>query len=302
MSVSIGSDRAALALDAAPRARRPVLAATTRLVQRYPLGAVCSVLLALVLFAAVFAPLLSPYDPERSIRNAVLLAPGARHWLGTDYLGRDILSRLIWGSRISLFIATAVSLFGTIPGVLIGLISGYGGAKTDLIIQRFVDALSAFPGLILALLFMIVFGQSILNVIVALVVVSNPRVIRTVRSVVLSVKQRDYVLASEAMGAGSWRVMLFHILPNCLAPIIILVSAGFGTVIIVESSLDFLGFGIPPNVPTWGSMLGGQAQQYVLSDPWIAVIPGAVLSITVLAMNLLGDALRDGLDPRLRGS
>jgi len=152
----------------------------------------------------------------------------------------------------------------------------------------------------LALLFMVVFGQSVGNVIISLSLVNSPRIIRTIRAVVLSVKEREYIQASRTMGAGGWRIMLRHVLPNCLAPVIILASASFGTVIIIEASLDFLGLGIPPNVPTWGAMLGGDAQKYVQTAPWMAVFPGLVLTLTVLAMNLLGDTLRDVLDPRLR--
>jgi len=248
----------------------------------------------------VFAPLLSPYDPERSITTAALKAPSPLHWFGTDNLGRDVLSRTLFGSRISLLIAISVSILGTVPAIFIGLVSGYCAGNTDLIIQRFVDSLSAFPGLVLALLFMVIFGQSVGNVIISLSLVNSPRIIRTIRSVVLSVKERDFIQASRTMGAGGWRIMLRHVLPNCLAPVIILVSASFGTVIIIESSLDFLGLGIPPNVPTWGAMLGGDAQKYVQTAPWMAIFPGLVLTLTVLAMNLLGDTLRDVLDPRLR--
>lgn len=278
----------------------PRLAKWWRLAVKNPLGSVSLALLLIIAVLAVAAPWLSPYNPERSITNAALRGPNALHWFGTDNLGRDVLSRILYGSRVSLLIAISVSILGTVPAIFIGLISGYSSGNTDLVIQRFVDSLSAFPGLVLALLFMVVFGQTVTNVIISLSLVNSPRIIRTVRSVVLSVKERDYILASRTMGAGGWRVMLLHVLPNCMAPVIILVSASFGAVIIIESSLDFLGLGIPANVPTWGSMLGGDAQKYIQSAPWMAIFPGLALSLTVLAMNLLGDTLRDILDPRLR--
>jgi peptide/nickel transport system permease protein len=283
---------------AQPRIRRP--ARLWRLARQNPLGSVSLALLLLIAAVSVLAPWISPYDPERSITAGALHAPTAAHWFGTDNLGRDVLSRVIFGSRISLLIAVSVSILGTLPAIFIGLVSGYCAGNTDLVIQRFVDSLSAFPGLVLALLFMVVFGQSVGNVIISLSLVNSPRIIRTVRSVVLSVKEREFIQASRTMGAGGWRIMLRHVLPNCLAPVIILVSASFGAVIIIESSLDFLGLGIPPNVPTWGAMLGGDAQKYVQTAPWMAIFPGLVLTLTVLAMNLLGDTLRDILDPRLR--
>ncbi|HTE83850.1 MAG TPA: ABC transporter permease [Dehalococcoidia bacterium] len=301
MALSAGSERAIPLPVIEPGLRTTSRAARLwRLACRNPLGSVSLACLILIALVAIFAPWLSPYDPERSITGAALHPPSALHWLGTDNLGRDILSRILYGSRISLLIAISVSILGTVPAIFIGLLSGYCAGNVDLVIQRFVDSLSAFPGLILALLFMVVFGQSVGNVIISLSLVNSPRIIRTLRSVVLSVKERDYILASRTMGARGARVMLLHVLPNCMAPVIILVSASFGAVIIIESSLDFLGLGIPPNVPTWGSMLGGDAQKYVQTAPWMAVFPGLFLSATVLAMNLLGDTLRDILDPRLR--
>lgn len=268
----------------------------------YPPGAVSLLFLVLVCLLALLAPVIAPFDPEKTTRGASLLAPSATHWFGTDNLGRDLFSRILFGGRISLSVGFSVAIVGTVAGACIGVVSAYLGGKTDLFVQRAVDSLSAFPALILALLFMVVFGASIMNVVIALCIVGSPRVIRTVRSVALSVKASDYVIAARALGAQDLRIVLRHVLPNCFTPVIILASASVGWAILIESSLSFLGMGVPPNIPTWGGMLGGQAQQYVRSAPWLAVFPGLVLSTTVLAINLLGDMLRDVLDPRLRGS
>lgn len=266
-----------------------------------PPGAISLVFLLAVVLASALAPLVAPYDPDATTRGAALLRPSAEHLFGTDNLGRDILSRILYGGRISLTVGIAVALFGTMVGACIGVFSAYLGGKVDLLLQRLVDCLNAFPALILALLFMVVFGGSLLNVVAALCVVNSPRIVRTVRSVALSVKESDYVKAAQALGAKDTRVVLRHVLPNCLTPVIILASTTVGWAILIESSLSFLGMGVPPNIPTWGGMLGGQAQQYVRTAPWLAIFPGLILSTTVLAMNLLGDTLRDILDPRLRG-
>lgn len=284
------------------RSARAPWEGTLLLAKQYPPGAASFLFLVFVCLLAVLAPVIAPYDPEQSTRGAALLAPSAAHWFGTDNLGRDLLSRILHGGRISLSVGIVVAVVGTVVGACIGVFSAYAGGKADLFIQRVVDSLSAFPALILALLFMVVFGASVLNVVIALCIVGSPRVVRTVRSVALSVKESDYVLAARTLGATHGRVVLQHVLPNCFTPVIILASATVGWAILIESSLSFLGMGVPPNVPTWGGMLGGQAQQYVRSAPWLAVFPGLVLSTTVLAINLLGDMLRDVLDPRLRGT
>jgi ABC-type dipeptide/oligopeptide/nickel transport system permease subunit len=228
-----------------------------------------------------------------------LKPPSSAFWFGTDQLGRDVFSRVLAGGRISLFVGFAVVIGGTLIGGAVGIFSGYMGGRIDLFIQRVIDSMSALPALVLALLFMVVLGQSVINVIAALSLVNSPRVARTVRSVVLSIKEHDYVLASRSVGSSPLRVMARHVLPNCLAPIVIMSSGAFGWAILVESSLSFLGLGVPPNVPSWGGMLGGQVQQYARSAPWTAVFPGLLLSIAVLCANLTGDSLRDVLDPQL---
>lgn len=284
------------------RSTRRIASSTWALARLNPPGAVSVLFLAGMALLAVLAPLIAPYDPEESTRGASLLAPGTAHWFGTDNLGRDLFSRVLHGGRISLSVGIAVAVIGTAIGSCLGVFSAYFGGKTDLFLQRVVDCLDAFPTLVLALLFVAVLGPSVLNVVMALCIVSIPGRVRTVRSVALSVKESEYVLAARSMGATHGRVVFRHVLPNCFSPIMILASAAVGAAILAESSLSFLGLGIPVNVPTWGGMLGGQALLYVRSAWWLAVFPGLVLSLTVLAVNLLGDMLRDILDPRLRGS
>lgn len=277
----------------------PALHRAGALAKRNPLGTVCLGILSILVIVAILSPWIAPHNPERSVAGAGLRPPSGTYWFGTDQLGRDVFSRVMAGGRISLFVGLAVALGGTLLGSGVGIFSGYMGGKTDLWIQRVIDSMSAFPALILALLFMVVLGQSVGNVIAALSLVNSPRVARTVRSVVLSIKECDYVLASRCVGAPAQRVMLRHVLPNCLATVVIMSSGAFGWAILVESSLSFLGLGVPPNVPSWGGMLGGQAQQYARSAPWTAIFPGLILSIAVLAANLVGDTLRDVLDPHL---
>ncbi len=292
----IGAQEGALQPVLAPRrSTRSLVSDLWEILKHNPPGAISFVFLLVVLVSAVLAPLIAPYSPDTSTRGAALLGPRVGHLFGTDNLGRDLFSRVLFGGRVSLTVGLTVAAVGTVFGACIGVFTAYAGGKTDLFIQRVVDSLSAFPALILALLFMVVFGASVLNVVLALCIVGSPRVVRTVRSVALSVKESDYVLAARSPGAQPWR-------PNCFTPVIILASATVGWAILIESSLSFLGMGVPPNIPTWGGMLGGQAQQFVRSAPWMAVFPGLVLSLTVLAINLVGDMLRDVLDPRLRGT
>jgi peptide/nickel transport system permease protein len=270
------------------------------LVRHNPLGTVSLAILIALVLIAIMAPWIAQHNPERSLVGSGLKPPSATNWFGTDQLGRDVFSRVLVGSRVSLLTGLAVALLGTLLGTAIGIASGYLGGKTDLFVQRVMDSLSAFPPLVLAMLFMVVLGQSVSNVILALALANSPRVVRTVRAVVLGIKENEFILAARGLGATSVRVMAWHVLPNCLAPVLIMISAGFGWAILVESSLSFLGLGVPPNIPSWGAMLGGQAQLYVRTAPWTAVFPGLVLSVAVLAANLFGDTLRDILDPRLR--
>ncbi len=251
---------------------------------------------------AILGPWIAPYDPLAVHTESALNAPGGAYWLGTDELGRDILSRLIYGSRISLQVALGAVTLSTLIGTTIGLTSAYFLGKYDLIMQRFIDALQSFPSLVLAMVMVATLGSSVLNVMLAIAVTTIAGKARLVRGAALSVKQNQYVDGARASGGGALRIMLQHILPNIWAPIIVYFSLSLGAAIIRESSLSFLGLGPPPPNPTWGSMLSGSARNYMSSAPWMAIAPGLCITFVVLSFNLLGDALRALLDPRLRGT
>jgi peptide/nickel transport system permease protein len=265
-------------------------------------GAGALFIIAVFMTVAVLGPWLSPYD-ALDVQPAVKLqAPSSAHLLGTDELGRDILSRLIIGSRVSLAVALGATLLSTVFGIAIGLTSAYFQGRYDLIMQRFVDALQSIPALILAMVMVATLGASITSVVVAIAVTSIAAKARLVRGASLGVKQNQYVEAAQGSGATSIRIMFRHVLPNIWASIIVFFSLSLGTAIIRESSLSFLGLGPPPPIPTWGSMLSGSARNYMASAPWMAIAPGLCITLVVLSFNLVGDALRDLLDPRLRNS
>lgn len=266
-----------------------------------PLGAAGGSVAVVLIIIALFAPLIATTDPTLTDHRSVLAAPGSDMLLGGDQLGRDVFSRLVYGARISLLVGILSVVFGVTIGFLIGLVSAYFGGVTDLIIQRIMDAMMAFPALILALAIMAVLGASITNVIFALSVVFVPGAARTIRSQALSIKENDYVLAARAVGVGDWRIMLRHMAPNLAATYIVLATISLGWAIVVEASLSFLGVGVPPSVATWGGMLTG-ATKYIETAWWVAIFPGLAIAVVVFAWNLLGDALRDVLDPRLRGT
>ncbi len=270
--------------------------------RRKPLGAIGGGILLILVLIAIFSPLISPHDPYQIRGNAILQSPGSEFWLGADSLGRDVLSRLFYGGRISLYVGLVSIAIGITAGSFLGAVSAYFGGKVDLIVQRFVDAFIAFPGIILGLAIMAVLGSSVNNIIFALILVLAPSAIRTIRSQALAVKEMDYVLAARAMGAGDMRIVIRHIIPNCMAIFIILFTLNLGYAIIVEATLTFLGVGVPPDVPSWGGMLAEGGIAYLRDAPWLAIAPGIALSLAVFGVNLLGDALRDVLDPRLRGT
>ena len=270
--------------------------------KRKPLGAFGGgVLLALVLIS-VFASVISPHDPYEISAREILASPNSSMVLGGDSLGRDVLSRLFYGGRVSLYVGLVSISFGITIGSILGAVSAYYGGKLDLIIQRFVDAFIAFPGIILGLAIMAVLGSGVNNIIFALFLVLAPSAIRTVRAQALAVKESEYVLAATAVGAGDFRIILRHIMPNLMSIFIILFSLNLGYAIIVESTLTFLGVGVPPDVPSWGGMLAEGGLAYMKDAPWLAIAPGVALALAVFSINLLGDALRDVLDPRLRGA
>jgi peptide/nickel transport system permease protein len=254
--------------------------------------------LSLVLFLAATATLIAPYNPNRTI-GSILQKPGLGHWLGTDHLGRDILSRLLYGARVA-FLAGAVSVgLAVVVGVAIGLMAGQWGGWVDDVLMRVVDALWAFPTLVLALAIAASLGPGLSNAMVAIGIVFTPAFARLVRGQALSLRERDFAVAARALGAGPFRMMFSHIWPNVLGPIIVQSSLLIPQAIIVEATLSFLGLGIEPPNPSWGSMLR-QAYQYIERAPWLSLFPGAAIFLTVLGLNLLGDGLRVALDVRLR--
>lgn len=258
-------------------------------------------MLILMVLVAIFAPLVAPRDPQETSGALKYAAPGGELLLGGDQLGRDVLSRLIYGARTSLYVGLLSVGIGITAGTLLGILSAYVGGKVDLVIQRVVDALMSFPPIILALGLMAARGASVNNVIIALVVILLPGAARVIRSQTLSIKELDYTLAARAIGATPWRIMLRHILPNVMASYIVLSTITLGFAIVVEAALSFLGVGIPPDVPTWGGMLTLGASKYIEIAPWLAIFPGVAIAVVVFSVNLLGDALRDVLDPKLRG-
>jgi peptide/nickel transport system permease protein len=283
----------------------PVMA-VAKFSRRKPLGAVGGVIVLALLVMALLAPVISPYDPRQIIREAnnrvpVHVAPGSTYLLGTDHVGRDVLSRAIHGARISLYVGVGAVLIGVTGWFIVGMVSAYVGGAVDLIVQRIVDAMMAVPGLIIVLAIMAVLGSSLNNVIIAIVIGMLAPVVRTVRSQVLSVKEMEYVVAARAIGAPSARIIGRHLMPNCLAIYLILATYYLGFAIILEASLSFLGVGVPPDVPSWGGMLTAAAQGHITRAPWAGIFPGLAIFIAVLGFNLLGDALRDVLEPRLRG-
>ncbi len=269
-----------------------------------PLGAVSAVIIMVTILAAAVSyvvPGVLPHDPlDVRAHEEKYLSPQPGAWLGSDHLGRDELSRIIAGSQISIYVGLLSVGIGVTLGALVGILSAYVGGVVDLAIQRIVDAMMAFPPIILALGLVAVLGGSANNVIVALLVILLPGTIRVIRSQVLSIKELDYTLAATAIGAGSIRIMLRHILPNVLASYIVLGTITLGFAIIIEASLSFLGVGVPPDIPTWGGMLTRGTEEIRIAW-WLAVFPGVAISVVVFAINFLGDALRDALDPRLRG-
>ena len=281
---------------AVPRELSPGRRAMLRLVRRR--GAMLG--LAIVLFfivIAVFAPLIAPYDPVQTSWTAVRKAPSAAYWFGTDELGRDVLSRVIWGSRASLMAGLVSVCISMALGVPIGLLAGYMGGWVDGLISRFTDAMLAVPFLILAIALAAFLGPSLTNAMVAIGVSAMPVFIRLTRAQVLSVKVEDYVEAARAVGNPHWRIALRHILPNTLPPLIVQATLTIATAIIAEASLSFLGLGQQPPAPSWGSMLN-TAKDYIDNAPWMAIWPGLSIFLLVLSFNMLGDGLRDALDPR----
>lgn len=270
-------------------------------VRRKPLGAAGGLVLAGMLALALLAEGVAPYGYDEADIFSRLKAPSGAHWLGTDNLGRDLLSRVIYGARVSMAVGFGGVVVGLLLGTAVGLVSGYFGGRLDLVLQRVVDAFMCFPLLLVALTIMALLGPGLGNVILTLGLVLGVRDSRVIRSAVLSVKAHLYLEAARALGAAHTAMIGRHVLPNILAPIIILGTVNLGAIILTEAALSFLGFGVPPPRPSWGGMLSGAGLVHMLRAPWLALWPGVALSLAVFGANMLGDALRDLLDPRLRG-
>ena len=272
-----------------------------RLCQTYPLGAIGSFIVFLVVFAAVFADFVAPYDPTTTSAKMSLSPPGADMLFGGDMMGRDVLSRIIHGARISLAVGIGSTLLGGVIGTIIGLMCGYWMGLFDLLIQRIIDMMQALPLLVMALVMAASLGPSLENTIIAISIPLVPQVARVIRSNVLSLRELPFVEAARAVGMSDLRIVFRHILPNTLAPLIVLGTAQLGSAILTEASLSFLGLGVPEPYPSWGRMLSESAAEYVRVAPWLVIFPGIAISAAVFGANLMGDAVRDFLDPRNQG-
>lgn len=276
--------------------------AATGFITRKPLGAAGVVIIVTMIIMAVATPLITSHDPVEWNLTDKLEAPSLTHWLGTDEMGRDLWSRILMGARVSLLIGFASVAFGSTFGGILGIASGWYGGKFDQVVQRIMDALMSIPGIILALAITASLGQSLFNIILAVGIVQIPRANRVVRSQVLAVKESQYVEGARAIGASNLRIMASHITPQCVAPWLIIATGALGIAILTEAQLSFLGLGVQQPEPSWGGMLSGSARDYFVLAPWMAIWPGVGLSLAVYGFNLFGDAIRDVLDPRLRGT
>ena len=272
-----------------------------RLVKEKPLGTVSGIIVLILIFVAIFASVLAPYPYYEVHPIDRLQGSSAQYLLGNDQLGRDLLSRLMFGARLSLFVGLSATAVNVVVAVLIGGASGFLGGKLDLVVQRFVDAWMAFPGLLILLTIMSIAGRGVLQIILVLGIAGGIGGSRVVRGAVIGIKENDYFLAARVIGSPSTATLMRHVLPNIMPVLIIIFSITVGGVIISEASLSFLGFGLPIKVPSWGGMLSREGREYMEQAPWLALWPGVFLTTTVYSLNMFGDAMRDLLDPRLRG-
>ncbi len=272
-----------------------------RLLKEKPLGTVGGIIVLVLFLTGIFAEFIAPYGYKEVNLMHTLESPSAEFFLGTDNMGRDLLSRIIFGARISMFVGLGGAGLSAAVGTIVGGISGFFGGRFDMVVQRFVDAFMCFPPLFFLLTVMAILGPGLLQVILVLGIQSGIRQSRVIRSSVIGIKENMYFEAAKAIGSSPLRILVHHVLPNIMAPIIIVFSVSMGSMILMEATLSFLGFGIPPPVPSWGGMLSGSARTYMYIAPWMAIWPGLALSIAIYGINMLGDAIRDLLDPRLRG-
>jgi peptide/nickel transport system permease protein len=293
-------ERAAEQIGELREAKAPRLAFAREFARRRPLGAIGAAVVLVMIAVGVFSELLAPYDPVAVDFGAMLAKPNAQHWLGTDAFGRDVLSRLIYGSRTALLVGFGAAFFGTTIGAVLGVGSAYFGGRVDLYLQRVMDCVLAFPLIILALAIVAILGNKLPNVIAAITIPMIPRCALVIRSSALSIREMPYVDAARAAGFGHGRIILRHMLPNVMAPFLILLTAFLGQAILLEASLSFLGLGVQEPTAAWGLMLRGAAVEFAETAPWMAIFPGLAISVAVFAFNLFGDSLRDALDPKLR--
>lgn len=270
-----------------------------RIARTKPLGVAGLLFVGVVTLASLFAPLITDYGPTE-LAGVPLQKPSSAHWFGTDDFGRDVFSRVLYGGRVSLRVGFLSVLLGAGAGAFLGLVSAYRGGWFDLISQRFVDALMAFPTLVLALAIVAALGSSQRNVIIAIAIAMLPNIARVVRSAVFSIREEQYIEAARSIGTPDRTIMRRHILPNAMGPLIVVATAYFGGAIVTEAALSFVGLGVPPPNPSWGNMMSGPARTYIAVAWWMAFFPGLALSLLVFGVNLFGDSLRDILDPRLR--
>jgi peptide/nickel transport system permease protein len=281
--------------------RRPsILGTLAAFSKANPLGAIGGLIVIAMVIMAFFAPYLTSYDPTANDFGAMLTAPDAAHWLGTDQFGRDLLSRIIYGARTALLVGFVSSFIGCFLGLILGVASAYFGGIFDLLFQRFMDVLMAFPLIILALAVVAIFGTGVENVILAITLPVIPRAARVVRASALAIREMPYIDAARANGFSHSRIIFRHMMPNVMAPFLIILTAQVGQAILVEASLSFLGLGVQEPIPAWGLMLRGGAQDFAESAPWVAIFPGLAITLAVFAFNLFGDALRDWLDPKMK--
>lgn len=280
--------------------KKPLGWVVLQLMRRKPLGAAGAIIVILMILMAVFANFLTPYDPVANSFASMTQAPSWSHWLGTDQFGRDLLARIIYGARTALFVGFTSSIIGATTGLVLGVGSAYFGGRIDLVFQRIMDIFMAFPLIIMALAVVSIFGTGAQNVIIAITIPFIPRCARVVRSSALAIREVPYIDAARANGFSHARIIMRHMVPNVMAPYLIMITSFVGQAILLEASLSYLGLGVQEPTPAWGLMLQGGAEEYTLSAPWMAIFPGVAISLAVFGFNLFGDAVRDVLDPRLR--
>jgi len=302
-AIAVGLPRALPGADAEAElvaARRPFFKALGKWVRDQPLGAGSGIMVIFMILVAVFAQQIAPFDPVEAHYEAMMTAPNAEYWLGTDQFGRDVLSRVIWGARTALFIGFTAAILGGTLGLVLGVASAYFSGWFDLLFQRVMDVFLAFPLIIMALVAVAVFGTGPDKVILAIIFPFVPRCARVVRAGALAIREMPYVDAARALGYGHLRIIMRHMVPNCIATYLIMLTTFLGQAILIEAALSYLGLGVQEPTAAWGLMLQGGAEEYAESAIWIAIFPGLAITLAVFAFNLLGDALRDTLDPKLR--